>query len=128
FEQIIIATHSPFILSDLTNSHANFIKRKGNFCTVLPRSGKNLVFAANIHILLSDSFFLQYGLIGEFAKAKIHKMISQLQSSGNLSELEEIKATIKNIGEPILKIKLTEMLAEKLGEDSEIARLKAQQE
>lgn len=62
--QVIISTHSPFMVSDLPSDRVYRITEEGNISNV-ERS-----FAANIHDLLIDSFFLEYS-IGEYAKLKL---------------------------------------------------------
>ncbi len=81
--QIILTTHSPFLASDLPKENIIFLKKgkKGEMlsdgadaegkCILVNGLSKEKTFAANIHTLLSDSFFLEGGLIGEFASGKI---------------------------------------------------------
>ncbi len=70
---ILSASHSPFILSDIPKQNIIFLDKdeKGN-CKVV--DGLSQTFGANIHTLLSDSFFMEDGLMGEFAKGKINKI------------------------------------------------------
>jgi len=82
--QLIITSHSPFIISDLPKENIIFLKKgnkgerlsdgtdaEGKCIVVDGLKSKEKTFAANIHTLLSDSFFLEGGLIGEFASGKI---------------------------------------------------------
>jgi ABC-type multidrug transport system ATPase subunit len=69
--QIVITSHSPFILSDLPKENVIFLE-KGK--QVYPfENGQT--FGANIHTLLSHGFFMDGGLMGEFAKDKIQSII-----------------------------------------------------
>ena len=70
---IIFTTHSPFLLSDIPKENIIFLDKddKGNCKVVKGLKEKKQTFGANIHTLLSDSFFMEDGLIGEFAKNKI---------------------------------------------------------
>lgn len=70
--QIIITSHSPFMLTDLPSDRVYKITEKGTISKVTTS------FAANIYDLLLDSFFLESS-IGEFAKSKL-KEKSQEQS------------------------------------------------
>jgi hypothetical protein len=95
-------------------------------------------FAANIHEILYNSFFMQNGFIGAFATDKINKVFKYLndelaekqKKNGDYrperQELEKNKLIISNIDEPLIRVKLEEKLAE-LEEDDpnarEIARL-----
>jgi len=72
---IIFTTHSPLLLSDIPKQNVIFLdKEKNGNCKVLNHDevlSKEQTFGANIHTLLSDSFFMEDGLMGEFAKNKI---------------------------------------------------------
>jgi len=76
---IIFTTHSPFLLSDIPKENIIFLdKKKNGDCKVLNHDevlSKKQTFGANIHTLLSDSFFMEDGLMGEFAKSKINEII-----------------------------------------------------
>lgn len=71
---ILFSTHSPFILSDIPSD--NILKINIG----KPSSDSNGInsFAANIHDLLDDEFFLDKGSMGEFAKLKINETINFL--------------------------------------------------
>jgi len=75
--QIILTTHSPFVVSDLPKENIIFLNREKTTgqCVVVPGIEKEKTFGQNIHTLLSNSFFMQDGLIGEFAKEKINKIL-----------------------------------------------------
>ncbi len=127
--QIIISTHSPFIASDLPKQNLIFLKKNSvGDCEVANREMRKETFGNNIHELYADSFFLADALIGDFAKTRINDIITILQSKKTLKNPESIRQIINIIGEPIIRTKLLEMLAEKLGENVELTRLKAQQE
>lgn len=119
--QIILTTNSPLPLTDVPASNIVFLKRErlidGKEVIIAQDSlnDQKHTFAANIHTLLSDSFFMQNGFIGEFAKAKINSIISELNSGKSLSpkRREEIRITIQMIGEPVLKNKLFQMYNDK---------------
>ena len=87
----ILTTHSPFLLSDIPKQNIIFldtyrekdkevkdgIQKVGN-CKVLKHDevmDKKQTFGQNIHTLLSDSFFMEDGLMGEFARGKINEII-----------------------------------------------------
>jgi len=85
---IILTTHSPFLLSDIPKQNIIFLdtykkedeevkngKQKVGNCKVVDGlNEKKETFGANIHTLLSDSFFMEDGLMGEFAKGKIESI------------------------------------------------------
>jgi len=108
--QILIATHSPFILSDLPKENIIFLDKGKQ----VKGTEKKQTFGANIHTLLSDSFFMEEGLMGEFAKGKIDKAIKLLnQEYLDEKDLKYCEQIISIIGEPIVKNKLQRMLDSK---------------
>ena len=109
---IIINSHSPFILSDLPKENVIFLK-DGKQIDALE---KKETFGANIHTLLSDGFFMSDGLMGEFAKGRIDEVIELLNINRKLEddELKLCKDIVSIIGEPILKKQLQKMLDNKL--------------
>jgi len=107
---IILTSHSPFILSDLPKQNIIFLDNGEQVKGV----DKKQTFGANIHTLLSDGFFMDDGLMGEFAKEKIDKVIKLLnKKSLNNNEIEQCENIISIIGEPIIKNRLQKMLDSK---------------
>ncbi|MCT7536669.1 ATP-binding protein [Aliarcobacter butzleri] len=129
---LIFATHSPFILSDLPKENVIFLERykedddevkNGNQkignCKNATKNIELKTFGANIHTLLSDGFFMSDGLMGEFAKNKIeeikkfYELIQKLQNKGKIKKelwkksYEKRKTRFGNIqkiiGEPFLQ-------------------------
>jgi predicted ATPase len=75
--QIVLTTHSPFILSDLPKQNVIFLEKdeKTGRCINATEKMKDFnPFGANIHTLLSHGFFMKDGLMGEFAKSKIDEI------------------------------------------------------
>ena len=108
---LIMTTHSPFILSDLPKENVIFLK-DGKQIDALE---KKQTFGANIHTLLSDGFFMDGGLMGEFAKSKINDVIKYLKREESIIQSDkEAKNIIDIIGEPILKNTLMTMYDEKI--------------
>ncbi|MES2726782.1 MAG: AAA family ATPase [Bacteroidota bacterium] len=128
--QIILTSHSPFIVSDLPKQCINFLSKKEGekYSKVENLNEHHDTFGANIHELFSDSFFLTGALMGDFAKAKIDKIFESLNGKESIPKSSTISSLIQIIGEPIIKTKLAEMFAEKTGGNIEFARLKAQQD
>lgn len=65
---VTIASHSPFIISDIPKENVIFLKDGEQFYLDIN------TFGANIHTLLSHGFFMQDGLMGEFAKSRIEEI------------------------------------------------------
>ena len=114
--QIIITSHSPFLLSDIPKQNIIFLDtdETGNCKVVDGLKDKKQTFGANIHTLLSDSFFMDDGLMGEFAKGKIDEVITLLNKEHlDKDELSFCEQIIPIIGEPIIKNQLQRMLDSK---------------
>ena len=108
--QLIITSHSPFILSDLPRENIIFLKDGRNDKGINHKQ----TFGANIHTLLSDSFFMEEGLMGEFAKGKIDDVINYLHGKeSKIRDNDEAQKLIHIIGEPIVKNQLQRMLDSK---------------
>lgn len=108
---IIVSSHSSFILSDLPKENVIFLE-KGK--QVYPFEDGKQTFGANIHTLLSHGFFMKDGLMGEFAKDKIDIAIKYLnQSKLSDEELSYCENIISIIGEPIIKRELQRKLDSK---------------
>lgn len=127
---LIFTANNPLMISDMLSYNTIFLQKVDNNTTIINNSltdHKN-TFAANIHTLLSDSFFMKNGTMGDFAKNKLNDIIDQLNhKKGTISETERenIKKTIKLIGEPIIRKKLMSMYNECFYDDviSRIDRL-----
>ena len=123
---ILLTSHSPFLLSDLPKENIIFLdkytendketenkQQKIGNCKVV--DGLKQTFGANIHTLLSDSFFMDGGLMGKFAKQKINEIIAFFDNKNELykNDQEKLLTIINSIGEPFLKDKLLFMYNEK---------------
>ncbi|PWS27101.1 hypothetical protein DHW03_13940 [Pedobacter yonginense] len=102
---ICFVTHSPFILSDLPNTNILFLAENG---LPVEREQSFNTFAANIHDLLRQSFFLAQGSMGEFAKSKINDTIAYLNYCRTEKELEELKKD-ENIKDEVIGAKIEEV-------------------
>lgn len=123
--QLIVTTHSPFIISDLPKDNIIALEKDvitGN-CKQVPIVES---FAANIHTLLAQDFFMT-STIGEFAKYKINRTIRLLNTKNDLTleDKEEINYIISIIGEPLIKHKLMIMTEKAFHKEDTIKKLKA---
>lgn len=117
--QIILTSHSPFLISDIPSDRILFLNYDKQYKV---RTQKNLdemllTFGANINHLYSHAFFLKDGLMGKFAKNKINHLIDELLT--NTPEYisinsERIRKQIHLIGEPIIKKKLINIYEEQI--------------
>ena len=120
---LILTSHSPFLLSDIPKQNIIFLENGEQVNGI----DKEQTFGANIHTLLSDSFFMKDGLMGEFAKGKIMQIKKFHQKVLKYKENEKIKQKYKCfyekkqkefeqiqsiIGEPFLKTVIKNYLDE----------------
>lgn len=85
----VISTHSPFILSDVTNDNIIYLERQEDGTTKQVQKDKN-VFAGNIGELFTANFFMNE-TIGEFASQKIKEIIKLVNSK------KKIEANVKTV-------------------------------
>ncbi|MFT7004122.1 MAG: hypothetical protein ACJAWW_001475, partial [Sulfurimonas sp.] len=128
----IFTSHSPFLLSDLPKESVIFLNKyeNGN-CKNITNEIRMKPFGANIHTLLSHGFFMDGGLMGEFAKGKIDEVIKYLKpdEKSTIKDDKEAKSIINIIGEPILRNTLQTMYDAKVYKDeSKLDKLRRKQE
>lgn len=116
--QLIVSTHSPFIVSDVPKSCVTALTKDDNGYCSIQSFGET--FGSNIHTLLTEDFFMD-ATIGEFALHKINQIIRQLQGDVALTteDFRRLEEVILNVGEPILRSKLIQMIYDK---DPELKR------
>jgi len=103
---IIITTHSPFLLSDIPQSNVLYLENG----EVVDKSKMRNPFAANVNDILYQSFFLCNGFMGEFAKQKIIKMVNMVNN--NKFDKQNALDLVDLVGEPILKERLKDLIEE----------------
>lgn len=109
--QIILLTHSPFLLSDVERSHVLLLQRTPTD-VVTAKHPESQTFAANIHNILHEPLFLD-SPFGSISTKLICQVIQQLKKGEpeNFSP-EELEAIISLIGEPLLRNSLYFSLSE----------------
>lgn len=126
---IILTTHSPFVLSDIPLSNILFLKKgkvANNAVTINP-------FGANVNDILKQSFFLENGFMGELVRGWIISLCSYLYQNVNFSKFqrpdhcrsyqwtpETTRVFIEQIGDTLIKSQLMEAYFSK--HDSKDAR------
>ena len=109
--QVILTTHSPFMLSDVMSSQVTRVDFNGNGeCVVVPESGKSY-FAANIHTIMADGFFLDY-TIGEYARRYLGEQYGFLRglvdkhpdiTPDEYERVNQIKLILPYIGDEMIR-------------------------
>ncbi|WP_025146472.1 AAA family ATPase [Pedobacter jeongneungensis] len=116
-------THSPFILSDIPHTNIMFLNEQGR---VADKKESFKTFGANIHDLMKQSFFLEKGTMGEFAKNKIQATINYLNLKRIEQEIIEIEKRPASSDADLLTAKRNELeLQRKLVRSTNIAEHKS---
>lgn len=111
--QIILASHSPVLISDLPRSNITFLSRDENGnCKVCDPMRQKETFGANIHTLFNDSFFLDGLPIGDFAKKKIQHLFDRILMNKEYGS--QILSEINLVGEIVLKNQLKKLYDENI--------------
>lgn len=88
---ILIATHSPFILSDILTENTLYLKN-GNVAKV-----EGQTFGANYYDILRNSFFLEKRAVGEIAAQRIGEWVERMNANENVDGLMPF------IGDPMVR-------------------------
>ena len=86
--QIMLVTHSPFILSDIPRENVLFLGKDG-----YPKRIEDMcTFGANIHSMLKHSFFLYNGSMGEYAQNT--KIVDKLNFYNLVNQFRNIEEEV----------------------------------
>ncbi|EHJ02365.1 AAA ATPase [Clostridium sp. DL-VIII] len=100
--QLVIATHSPIILSDIPKDNIIYLQK--SFETT---SKDKFTFGANISTLFYDSFFMEQGSIGAIARKQIQWAIDNIRNTNlGIEDRKKLVYIIDNIGDKFLREKL----------------------
>lgn len=100
--QLVVATHSPIILSDIPKDKIIYLKEAFKTC-----SANEPTFGANISTLFYDSFLMDEGSIGAIARKEIQWAIDNIRNTNlNLDDRRKLVYIIDNIGDKFLREKL----------------------
>lgn len=91
--QILIVTHSPFVLSDMRRENMLYMDK--GICKPLPEKE---IFGANLYQLMADSFFFTENAMGKVASRQISNWIAQVNEDGEVSP-----EVIEMIGDDIIR-------------------------
>lgn len=110
---IIIATHSPYILSDFPKSNVLCLEKGVVFQDA--NEGVGNTFGANVYDILNSRFFMNE-FVGKFAVGKLEEIIEAVKEGGEISlyEYRKRKRLVDIIGDEFVREKLTEELLDKL--------------
>jgi predicted ATP-dependent endonuclease of OLD family len=105
--QLIVTSHSPFLVSDLPRHNVVYMARdEHGMTTVLPSANQKATLGGNIFELFQSGFYMKE-FIGEFAILKIEEAIKFLNGhASSFQTLEEVDDFIKLIGEKLIRNEL----------------------
>lgn len=109
--QLLFTTHSPILLSDIPSDRVTCIGRDHFALSFQPPRHKT--FGADIYTLFYDSFFMEKGSIGEFAKGKVNELINWLNGKEAKIDEKEALYLIDSIGDHNAVTQLKQMYEEK---------------
>lgn len=100
---IIITTHSPFLLSDLTNDYIIYLDKDEKGFTYEKKISKD-TFAGNIGEMYCTNMFMD-NTIGEFARQKLLHIVKDLGSNKKIGDiqLKSYKKLISKVGDNLLR-------------------------
>ena len=109
---VIITTHSPFVLSDIPDENILCLKRG------VPHKGGEVLkrtFCANVYDLLANQFFMKE-FVGEFAHGKLDGLIEEVSQKKKLSidDYKRLSKEVDRIGDDFIREKLIEKLNERM--------------
>lgn len=100
--QLVLTSHSPFLLSDLPNQCITLLKSDGK----ITRSVKfeQMTFGANLYELYSEVFFIGDKRTGAFAHKKIENLLFDIEKSKNIMHMiSKIKPFKEIVGDKIIR-------------------------
>lgn len=109
---IIMTTHSPFILSDVTNDYVEYLEKQGNCGHIREKSPIQNTFAGNILQMFADNFFLD-STMGKFSKKVLQEVIAFLSNQSLYSTPILLKSSLSHEQ----KKKLCKKIIDSVGDD-----------
>lgn len=109
--QIFFTTHSPILLSDIPGDKVIYLHKESQH--IYLEESNHKTFGADIYTLFYDSFFMDKGSIGEFAKNKVDELINWLKKDDSEMGEKEVLYLLESIGDHNAVIQLKGMYEEK---------------
>ena len=105
--QLVLATHSPLVLSDLPKERVHLFRRAEAGNGIMREKAPSFgTLAQNVSTLLTQDFFIHNTLIGDLAKAYINNILQRIQELEDFQSQQTINdliGVIELIDEPIIK-------------------------
>ncbi|WP_226546031.1 AAA family ATPase [Bacillus thuringiensis] len=132
--QIIISTHSPFIVSDVPKNNITCIKlveEDGIYSRITEKA--NFGFGSNLYDIIKDDFFLNSS-IGEFATNEINRILMKINEMNKYDgeNIKKLQSLINIIDDDLIHNKLNAILKQRIREimsdDEKNARIRELEE
>ena len=101
--QIVLTSHSPFLLSDLPNQSITVLSSDESCEATSGSDIEQKTFGANLYELYSNLFFLNKSRTGLFANNKIKELLKQIESSDTDINEKDMKLFSEMIGDKVIK-------------------------
>ncbi|GAK20034.1 hypothetical protein JCM19052_505 [Vibrio sp. JCM 19052] len=112
--QIVITSHSPFILTEIPNQNVMLLENNCGITTI--RDSDFKTFGSELYGLYSNGFFLDDVKVGNFSQEKITGLINRLSQSDYVLSIED-KQLIEIIGNDLLQIQIARILKGRITND-----------
>lgn len=101
--QIVLTSHSPFLLSDLPNQSITVLSSDETNHATTGSDIEQLTFGANLYELYSNLFFLNKNRTGVFANKKIKKLLTQIEETDTDVKPKDVQLFSEIIGDKVIK-------------------------
>lgn len=110
--QLVLTSHSPFLLSDLPNQSVTVFNAEERLIASHGKEIEQKTFGANLYELYSDLFFLGKNRTGVFASKKITKILEEASVDSTGDEKKEFGLLTELLGDKIVKYGLEKRLSD----------------
>lgn len=109
--QLLLTSHSPFLLSDLPNQNITILNKNETDGSINGVDLKIKTFGGNLYDLFSEPFFLRNKRTSDFAYKKIKDLILTIENQENRSEKNKtLKRLVNLIGDDVIRYRLLNIL------------------
>lgn len=100
--QIVITSHSPIVLSDIPVQCCNVLELGENKETKNVTETRKQTFGTNVFELYRDGFFLDGGMVGEYASAFIQRLDKAIENA-TPDERDGLKRDVMLVGDRVVR-------------------------
>ncbi|GAB4019152.1 AAA family ATPase [Spirosoma koreense] len=109
--QLVLTSHSPFLLSDLPNQNITILDKDAVGSSIDAIDLKTKTFGGNLYELYSEPFFLGQKRTSDFAYKKIKYLINKAEDKNvSKEEKQELIRLAKLVGDEIIQYRIKKLL------------------